>query len=39
VGHPFFVPPFPEGVSPQNSELYDIALIIAEYDLSFLITL
>jgi hypothetical protein len=30
------MPPFPEGVSPQNSEVYEIALIIAEYDLSFL---
>jgi hypothetical protein len=26
---------FPEGIFPQNSELYEIALIIAEYDLSF----
>jgi hypothetical protein len=39
VDHPFFMPPFPEGVSPQNSEVYEIALIIAEYDLYFLITL
>ena len=38
MGHPFFMRPFPEGVSPENSELYEIALIIAEYDLSFLIT-
>jgi hypothetical protein len=36
VGHPFFLPPFPEGVSLQNSEVYGIALIIAEYDLYFL---
>jgi hypothetical protein len=34
------MPPFPEGVFLQKSELYEIALIIAEYDLSFfLITL
>lgn len=39
MDHPFFMPPFPEGVSPQNSEVYEIALIIAEYDLYFLITL
>jgi hypothetical protein len=39
VDHPFFMPPFPEGISPQNSEVYEIALIIAEYDLYFLMTL
>jgi hypothetical protein len=30
------MPPFPEDVSLQNSEVYEIALIIAEYDLYFL---
>jgi hypothetical protein len=35
VGHPFFLPPFPEGVSLQTSEVYGLALIIAEYDLYF----
>jgi hypothetical protein len=29
------MPAYPEGIFPQISELYEIALIIAEYDLSF----